>query len=702
MSTLFYEAKSPCKKTARRQTLPSLTNMSKLAQAVARGDSAQVKSLLSSGSFDVNETDTDKNTCLHLAAGMDHLAVAQILIEKGANVDAKDGNWLTPMHRACRNNNDSIVKLLIENQADINVKDKEWISPLHVCAANNSLECVKLFASELKDRANATDRSGATALHHAALNGNCDMIVFLIGMGCEVNVHDNNQRSPLHYAASTDNSDAIRILVSSGGKLNARDKTSKTPIHFAAASGSLNAMQTLLDLGGDITAVAVCGSNALHWAALNGQDDIIEELLRRKYDLINSTDCRGLTPLHLASGSAVGAAAVEALVLHIPHLNINALDKRNRSAMHLAAQFGRTTALQELIRCEADSNISEKGTMMVPLHYAIKSNNVHIVDCLLARPSVSVDVVDSAGMSPLHYAAFYSLPNMVKHLLSCSASPHQLDITGRPPSFLAALSGDHSSLMQLMPLTSDIHSHLDNFNRSPLHYAAASGPKALSCLKFLLDLKSSDSSTTASSSSSSPSSCSSGSPFNVNQKDIFGRSPLIYAAEFDLWGEMIDLLISHGAQVDVTDDEGLCVLNYAAAAGNIAALQSLLPTHYWNSIDFALCPSQCAAFYGHSDCLALLLKESIYTDLKKSIEYSRRCSSSGCYEVIQAFVNSTSDTSIRTEMSEYFSANESFFNLSSSAFEDLSRLDSATLLSSPFKESPCVLTSEATAASSPS
>lgn len=666
--------------TSRRKSLPSFTSMSKLIQAVARGDSAQVKSLLSSGAYDVNEMDGDKNTCLHLAAALDHLNVAQILIERGANLNARDCNWLTPMHRACRNNNDSIVKLLLEHEADVTMKDKEWITPLHVCAANNSLECVKLFASKLTNL-DASDRSGATALHHAALNGNCDMINFLIAMGCSVNVFDKKSRRPMHYAASTDNSDAIRILIASGANIDAQDRTLKTPLHFAAASGSITAVQTLLDHGANITAVEMHGNNALHWAALNGQEDIIEELLTRNLGLINSTNSKGFTALHLAAGSAVGGTSLEQLTHHLPLLNINALDKRNRTAMHMAAKFGRLVSLQELIRCDADPMISEKGTMMIPLHYAIRSNNVQILDALLDRQAlISVDVVDSSGMTPLHHAAFHSLPVMVKYLLSYRADPNYLDITGRPPCFLAALSGDLACLKYLMKAENQpFWSHLDNFNRSPLHYAAAAGPKAYTCLEYLLSIE-----------NKSDGSC----PFNVNQQDIFGRSPLMYAAEFDSEGDAIELLITKGAQPDLADANGMYVLNYAAAAGNISALQSLVSIYYWNSLDFKLCPSQCAAFYGHSDCLELLLKASVFTDLKKSIEYSRRCSSSGCYEVIETFVASAPDTSIVSEYSEYFSASESFSNQSSSAFQDLSQLDSATLLSSPFKEPPTPGSSE--------
>ena len=50
----------------------------------------EVKSLLEFGTVDVNHTDYDKRTALHLAAGEGHVEMVKLLCQRGANVNAQD------------------------------------------------------------------------------------------------------------------------------------------------------------------------------------------------------------------------------------------------------------------------------------------------------------------------------------------------------------------------------------------------------------------------------------------------------------------------------------------------------------------------------------------------------------------------------------------------------------------------------------
>ena len=45
------------------------------------------------------------------------------------------------------------------------------------------------------------DRTGKTALHHAAYNGHVEMLSLLLLKGANVKAQDRTERSPLHYAA---------------------------------------------------------------------------------------------------------------------------------------------------------------------------------------------------------------------------------------------------------------------------------------------------------------------------------------------------------------------------------------------------------------------------------------------------------------------------------------------------------------------
>jgi ankyrin repeat protein len=65
---------------------------------------------------------TDGYTPLDWAVVRGHTAVADDLIQRGANVNAADGAGWTPLHLAARSGHLELVKLLVKKGADIRVK----------------------------------------------------------------------------------------------------------------------------------------------------------------------------------------------------------------------------------------------------------------------------------------------------------------------------------------------------------------------------------------------------------------------------------------------------------------------------------------------------------------------------------------------------------------------------------------------------
>ncbi len=82
-------------------------------------------------------------------------------------------------------------------------------------AKEGDLAVLELFLKggmELETR----DRSGATALMYAALNGHVEVTSFLIEEGAHVNAQDNLGRRALDYATVHPESGAFKILASAG------------------------------------------------------------------------------------------------------------------------------------------------------------------------------------------------------------------------------------------------------------------------------------------------------------------------------------------------------------------------------------------------------------------------------------------------------------------------------------------------------
>lgn len=65
--------------------------------AASRGDSYEIKILLDEGDINVNESDADGRTALHVAVAGGFESVVQVLCDAGANVNVLDGGKKRPM-----------------------------------------------------------------------------------------------------------------------------------------------------------------------------------------------------------------------------------------------------------------------------------------------------------------------------------------------------------------------------------------------------------------------------------------------------------------------------------------------------------------------------------------------------------------------------------------------------------------------------
>jgi hypothetical protein len=79
-----------------------------------------------------------------------------------------------------------------------------------------------------------TDSSGSNALHNACYYLRLDVTHFLVGLGCDVNLHSKNGDTPLHLVAEEYRnccgkvSEVVEVLVQAGADVQARNKKGKT------------------------------------------------------------------------------------------------------------------------------------------------------------------------------------------------------------------------------------------------------------------------------------------------------------------------------------------------------------------------------------------------------------------------------------------------------------------------------------------
>ncbi|PLW44007.1 hypothetical protein PCANC_08588 [Puccinia coronata f. sp. avenae] len=219
-----------------RLPTPTEPPPSPLHLAAQRGDTEATRQLLDSQLAHSTDADHQQITALHWAAINGHVALASLLISRGAVVDAFGGQLhATPLMWAARNGRVQIVHLLLQNGADPNLVDSQAFNSLHLATHSSSALTLSYLLSCAYDRISidSSDREGHTSLHWACYQGDSLSVDLLLSHHASVSSRDLNGMTPLHWAVVKGNSNCIRQIVLAGADILARTIEGKTPQDMA-------------------------------------------------------------------------------------------------------------------------------------------------------------------------------------------------------------------------------------------------------------------------------------------------------------------------------------------------------------------------------------------------------------------------------------------------------------------------------------
>ena len=160
---------------------------------------------------------------------------ASMFIEKlvmlGIKLEYKDHLGRTPLSHSIFSNKLNMALELIRLGANIKSKDNNGLNPLmHLCrikGARHQDSVMKKVANNLIERTstiNEQDLHGNTALHHAAITGNDELMALLIDRGAEVNIKNNSAETPfLLYISQHDNPYIALKMIKAGARLVSKD-----------------------------------------------------------------------------------------------------------------------------------------------------------------------------------------------------------------------------------------------------------------------------------------------------------------------------------------------------------------------------------------------------------------------------------------------------------------------------------------------
>jgi ankyrin repeat protein len=245
---------------------------------------------------DVAESAAEDETLMQAVDDGD-VALAETLLEAGADPDEPRVNGLTPLMRASGRDDREMVVVLLDAGADLGATDIGGLSAWDIAAqldAAESLDALIAAGADPSQRASG----GMNALDRAAAWGSVDVLERLADAGMDVNARSKATTSshgfprdegttPLGFAVRSGRPEAIDVLLGLGADVNESSTAGLTPLLIAVFERqSPEIVETLLDAGADPTVTLGCDQGCsvdgaltpLEWAQELGRDDLIPVL----------------------------------------------------------------------------------------------------------------------------------------------------------------------------------------------------------------------------------------------------------------------------------------------------------------------------------------------------------------------------------------------------------------------------------------
>eukprot|EP00049_Salpingoeca_infusionum_P005521 m.93150 g.93150 ORF g.93150 m.93150 type:complete len:2953 (-) comp12996_c0_seq1:137-8995(-) len=445
------------------------------------------------------------------------------------------------------------------------------LTDTHKLALYEDIPIKKVQAKSLLKKGNMLN--GMTPLHMAAVFAPLERFKAMMKINSfEHDVTDNSGRSLLHYAAAGETSDNLKYLLELGADPSRVDhkQSQITPLHLAAKFGSTDCVEALLEaLRGKATKMHAIVVEAAQQDDDDDDDDGAARRTRKRKAAPLKTDIIGLvkskaghTPLHYAAFEG----HVDTLRAFIElEAKLTMPDKGRRTALHIAAMMGHLEAVQVLIEeggmyCQM---ADKRGC--TPLHLACKNGHFDVCQYLL-RAGHDLDVTDTSGNTPAHYAAAYDWVGLLQLLHHYGADLTKSNDWKTSILSIAVIKSCISCIIYLLSIGSHDLSAKDNQGRTLLHQACLAEPSeaTVAIVEKLLE-KGAD----------------------PHARDLNSATPLLLVTrQLSRFGDKLakhsiaaaELLLNSGSKADDADKEGETALTLALKSSNTDLLRTLLST----------------------------------------------------------------------------------------------------------------------------
>ena len=181
-----------------------------------------------------------------------HDLVERLIDKFSQRANAIGGFYMSPLAAALAMEHLKVAQILYQQGANIDVQGVYNRAPLYCASCGGHLEIVQWLLHRGADPNSSDEADGSTALHEAARRGFLEVARTLLRYNADPNIQDRDGEIPLHWASRSGKSDLARLLLEEGGDVNARREDGSTPLHLASKNECLKVARLLIDHGVDI------------------------------------------------------------------------------------------------------------------------------------------------------------------------------------------------------------------------------------------------------------------------------------------------------------------------------------------------------------------------------------------------------------------------------------------------------------------
>ena len=350
----------------------------------------------------------------------------------------------------------------------------------------------------------------------------------------------------LRDALENRHTEVATLLLLNGCKVNSKNKNpSDTPLHFAAINGDIEIVRSLLSRGAKINAKNRYGDTPLHDAVLSNKIGVVELLINHGAD-VNAGNSKNMTPLHVAIENDAGKI-VELLLIRSASVHA---EGQYGTPLHLAAERGYSRIVEHLIKYGA--RVNSTGTAVysedTPLQLAVRRGHSEVVKLLLER-GANVDAQSKGGNTVLHCAVENGDSVIIEHILKRRPDVNNGSNKCALNAAVLGCGRQYSKIVKSLLEHGFTVVPEDRNDCNLLHAAVEKG--CLTIVEKLLKY---------------------GTDVNIS---ICSTSPL-HVATKSKQGEVAELLVSYGADLNPRDEAGNTPIFYAAVNRDLEMVKLLL------------------------------------------------------------------------------------------------------------------------------